>query len=78
MNAHHVSALGIDERQWKDLFSRLALPLPTMKSLPSTMISAATQGLTLLHFSPQRRHFLRDTLGGCSGSEIKSGSGGAG
>ena len=33
------------------------------------------QGLTLVHFSAQRQHLLRETLGSFSGSVTKNGSG---
>ena len=39
------------------------------------VIAAANQGLTLVHFSAQRNHLLRETLGSFSGSVKRNGSG---
>jgi len=51
------------------LYHRMAIPASVAAA------STATQGPTLVHFSAQLKHILRDTLGGFSGSGTKNGSG---
>jgi hypothetical protein len=41
-------------------------------ALATAAAAAAAQGLTLVHFSAQRHHSLRDTLGEFSGSVTKN------